>query len=86
MSARARAKLLPPLAQASRHEPPVVQQVLEYQFKLVAGIDRRSLAQIIVHRRLDDLIEELVGLVEVGPEALVDNIDQLRERERLRPH
>ena len=42
---------------------------------------------LVGHRRLDDLVEEeLVGLVEVGAEPLVDDVDELRERHRLLPH
>ena len=62
--------------------------MLEHQFELVAWIDTRCLAQAVVgHGRFNDLVEEeLVRLVEVCGEALVDNVDELRQRHRLRPY
>ena len=39
------------------------------------------LEAVVAHRSLDDLVEEqLIGLVEVGPESLVDDVDELRNR------
>jgi hypothetical protein len=59
-----------------------LEQPAEHQLELVLGIERGRLAQTIVpNRRLEDLSEEeRIGLVEVGSEALVDGIDQLRGR------
>ena len=51
-------------------------------------IDTSCLAQAIIgHGRFDDFVEEeLVCLVEVCPEALVDNIDELRQWHGLWSH
>ena len=66
----------------------LIQEVLEHQLELVARIDTSCLAQAIVgHCCFDSLVEkELVRLVEVCPEALVDNIDELRQRHGLWSH
>jgi hypothetical protein len=60
----------------------ILDQVLEHQFEPITGIDCCRLPQVVVdHGGLDNLIEEeLVGLVEVGAEALIHEIDQLRQR------
>ena len=62
-----------------------VDQGPKHQLELAFGIDRRAPAQLIVaDRRLHDLIEEeLVGVVEVGAEPPVDDIDQPRQRDLL---
>jgi hypothetical protein len=44
------------------------------------------LKTFIRQRSLDNLIEELVGLVEICAKAFVDPIDQSRERHRLPRH
>lgn len=62
-----------------------LEQALEHQGELVLGIRGGGFAQSVIgDGGLDDLIEEeLVGLVEVRAESLIDDVDQLGERNGL---
>lgn len=66
----------------------LLQQVPEDQLELVSRVYSGRLTQALVgYGRFHDLIEEeLIRLVEVRSEALVHDVDELRQRHRLRPH
>ena len=62
------------LVHALDEEP--FEKISEHQLEFVLRVHGGCLAQsIVAYGRLDDLVEEeLVGLIEVGPKASVDNV------------
>ena len=66
----------------------ILQQPLEPQLEFVARLNRRRLSHPVVgHYRFDSLVEkELIRLAEIRAESLVQSVDKLGKRYRLRAH